>query len=87
MVNNLLFQCEHEDTAQEIFLLIGLALQLRNEDKLSFVYLGPCFNFNGVDIKKSNTHISYIDRMLRAHSWDTSMSKQSKNLSLFPIYV
>ena len=65
----LLFQCEHEETACEIYTLIGLALQLENEDEPPFVYLGPYFDFNGVDIEQSNTHImiscqNYIDRML-----------------------
>ena len=53
MVDDLLIQCEHEDTAWEIFLLIGLTLQLKNEDKPPFAYLGPCVVFNGVDIKKA----------------------------------
>ena len=86
MVDNLFIQCEHEDTAQEILFLIGLALQLEHEDEPSFAYLSPCVNFNIVDIKESNTHImiprqSYIDQMLRAHGWDPSIGKQSKNLS------
>ena len=50
MVDNLLIQCEHEETAQDIFFLISLALQLKNEDELPFVYLGPCVSFNCVDI-------------------------------------
>ena len=90
MVDNLLIQYEHEVTAREIFLLIGVVLQLKNEDKtLSFAYLGPCVNFNGVDIKQNNTHImiscqSYIDRMLHAHGWDTPKSKQIKNCCPLP---
>ena len=30
MVDNLLLQCEHEETARDIYTLIGLALQLNN---------------------------------------------------------
>ena len=72
MVDDLLLQCEHEETDQEIYTLVGLALQLENEDQPPFAYLGPCVNFNGVDIKESNTHIiisrqSYIDQIFRAH--------------------
>ena len=74
-VDACLIQCEHEDTAQEIFLIIGSKLQLKNEDKAPFAYLGPCIDFNGVDKKESNTHIiisreNYIDRILCAYAWD-----------------
>ena len=51
MVNDLLIQCEHEESAKEIFFLIGVALQLENEGEPPFQYLGPCVDFNGVDIK------------------------------------
>ena len=72
MVDNLLIQCEHEETAQDIFFLISLALQLKNEDEPLFAYFGPFVDFNGVNIKEINTHImipcqSYIDWMLCAH--------------------
>ena len=50
MVDNLLLSCEHEDTAREIYSKIVLALQLENEDEPPFAYLGPCSDFNGVDI-------------------------------------
>ena len=66
MVYDLLIQCEFEETAKEIFHLIGIALQVENEDKPPFQYLGPCADFNGVNIEVSSTHImiscqSYID--------------------------
>ena len=57
MVDDLLIQCEHEETTQEIYTLIGLVLQLENEDEPPFAYLGPCVDFNCVDIEQSNTHI------------------------------
>ena len=57
MVDDPLIQCEHEETAKAIYNLIGLALQLENEDEPLFAYLGPCVDFNGVDIEQSNTHI------------------------------
>ena len=89
MVDNLLIQCEHEYTAKAIYKLIELALQLENEDEPLFAYLGKCVDFNGVDIKQSNTHImiscqSYIDRMLCAHGWNNHKKKLSKNLSPLP---
>ena len=89
MVDDLLIQCEHEDTAKAIYKLIGLALQLENEDKPPFAYLGQCVDFNGVDIEQSNTHImiscqSYIDRMLCTHDWNNQKKKLSKNLSPLP---
>ena len=52
MVDDLLLCCEHEHTAREIYLKIGLALQLENEDAPPFAYLGPCFDFNGVNIEQ-----------------------------------
>ena len=89
MVGNLLLQCEHEETAREIYTLIGLALQFENEGEPLFVYLGPCVDFNGVDIEQSNTHImiscqSYIDQMLQAHGWNNHKKKLLKNLSPLP---
>ena len=85
MVDDLLLQCEHKETSQEIYTLIGLALQQENEDQPSFAYLGPCVDSNGVDIEQSNTHImiscqSYIDQMLCAHGWNNQKKKLSKNL-------
>ena len=69
--------------------MIGLALQLEIEDKPPFAYLGPCVDFNGVDIEQSNTHImipckSYIDRMLCAHGWNNQKKKLSKNMAPLP---
>ena len=76
----ILIQCEHEATAQEIFLLIVLVLQLKNGDKPPFVYLDPCVDFNGVDIEKNNIHImiscqNYIELILCAYTWDIPKSK------------
>ena len=89
MVDDLLIQCEHKATAREIYTLIGYALQLGNEDEPPFAYLGPCVDFNGVDIEQSNTHImiscqNYIDRMLRAHGWNNHKEKPSKDPSPLP---
>ena len=69
--------------------MIGLALQLENEDQSPFAYLGQCVDFNSVTIKQNNTHImiscqSYIDRTLRAHGWNNQKKKLSKNLSPLP---
>ena len=58
MVDDLLIQCEYKETAEEIFFLISIALQLENEDKLPFAYLGRCVDFNDVDIEQSDTHTS-----------------------------
>ena len=38
MVDNLLIQCEYEETAKAIYKLIGLALQLENKDEPPFAY-------------------------------------------------
>ena len=89
MIDNMLLQCEHEETAREVYTLIGLALQLENEDEPPFAYLVPCLDFNGVDVEQSNTHImiscqSYIDRMLQAYGWNSHKKKLSKNLSPLP---
>ena len=89
MVDNLLLQCEHKETAREIYAFIGLALQLEDEDTPPFLYLGPCVDFNCVNIEQSSTHImvsfqSYIDRMLCVHGWNNQNKKLSKNLSPLP---
>ena len=60
MVDDLLIQCEHEETAEEIFFLIALALQLKNKDEPPFQYLGACVVFNGVNIEECNTHIMIL---------------------------
>ena len=49
MVDDLLLQCVHKETAQEIHTLIALALQLENEDQPLFAYIDPC-----VDLKNFN---------------------------------
>ena len=72
IVDDLLIQCEQEETAERIFFLICVALQLKNEDAPPFQYLGPCVDFNCVYIKDSNTHImcsyqSNIDQILCTH--------------------
>ena len=47
MVDDLLIQCEHQETAKAIYKLIGLALQLEYEDQPLFAYLSQCVDFNG----------------------------------------
>lgn len=61
-------------------MIIGLEVQLENEDELPFVYLGRSDNFNGVDTEQRRFHImisceNYIDSLLHVHSWDTAPSK------------
>ena len=41
IVDDLLIQCEYEETAREIHTLISLALQLENVDDPPFAYFGP----------------------------------------------
>ena len=60
MVDDLLIQYEHEETAQEIYSLVG-----------------PCINFNGVDIEQSN------NQMLETYSWNN----HKKKLSFFPMHA
>ena len=54
-------------------MIIGLKLQLENEDEPLFAYLGRTIDFNGIHIEQSRYHImfsykNYIDQMLCAHS-------------------
>ena len=65
-VDDLMIQTDNEAIAKEIFDIIGLKLQLENEDELPFAYLGLTTDFNGVNIEQSKTHImisceNYID--------------------------
>ena len=68
-VDDLMIQTDNEAIAKEIFKIIGLKLQLKNETEPPFAYLGLTTDFNGVDIEQSKTHImiscgNYIDRMV-----------------------
>ena len=56
-VYNMMIQTDDEDIAKEIFMIIGLKLQLENEVELPFTYLGRTIDFNGVDIDQSRSHI------------------------------
>ena len=51
-VDDCLIQCKYEATTKEIFLIIGLVLQLENEDKPPFAYLGPCVDSMELTSKK-----------------------------------
>ena len=68
-VDDLMVQTDNKDIAKEIFKIIGVKLQLENEDEAPFAYLGLTADFNGVDTEQSKTHImisceNYIDRMV-----------------------
>ena len=56
-VDDLMIQTDNESIVKEIFTIIGSKLQLENEDKPPFAYLGPTVNFNGVDMEHSKSHI------------------------------
>ena len=55
-VDDLMIQTDNKNIAKEIFKIIGVKLQLENEDEAPFAYLGLTADFNGVDIEQSNTH-------------------------------
>ena len=68
-VDDLMIQTDDETIAKQIFTIIGLKLQLENEDEPPFAYLGSTVDFNGVDIEQNKTQImisceSYINRMI-----------------------
>ena len=67
--DDLMIQTDDKSIAREIFKIIGLVLQLENEDEPPSSYLSSTIDFNGVDIEQSETHIvisceNYIDQML-----------------------
>ena len=81
-VDDLMIQTDDKNIAKQIFTIIGLKLQLENEGEPPFAYLGPTVDFNGVDIEQSKTHImmscdNCIDHMIRAHSWEISLTNLS----------
>ena len=55
--DDLMIQTDNKDIAIEIFKIIRVKLQLENEDKAPFAYLGLTADFNGLDIEQSKTHI------------------------------
>ena len=56
-VDDLMIQTDEESIVKQIFTIIGLKLQLENEDESPFTYLRPTVDFNGVDIDQRKTHI------------------------------
>ena len=79
-VDDIMIQTVDTNIARENFTFTGLKLQLKNEGEPLFAYLGSTDYFNGVDIKQSKTHIiisceNYVDRLLRAHSWNKIPNK------------
>ena len=51
----MMIQTANEDIAKEIFKIIGVKLQLENEDEAPFAYLGLTADFNGEDIEQRLT--------------------------------
>ena len=88
-VDDLMIQTDNEDIAKEIFKIIGLKLQLKDENKPPFAYLGLTTDFNGVDIEQNKTHImisckNYIDHLVRAHSWEQLPNKPDNFVAKTP---
>ena len=54
-VDYLMIQTDNKDIAREIFKIIGVKLQLENEDEAPFAYLGLTADFNGEDIEQRLT--------------------------------
>ena len=45
---------------------------LPGEDQPQFAYIGLVDDYNGVQIEQSSDFVSYIDLVLKTHSWDKS---------------
>ena len=54
-VDDLMIQTDNKNIAKEIFKIIGVKLQLENEDEAPFAYLGLTADFNGEDIEQRLT--------------------------------
>ena len=74
--------CDKEETAKEIYDIIGASLQLPEEDKDPFAYLGLVEDYNGIDIYQAQDHIkvsclNYIEQIMTTHGWETSSNKDN----------
>ena len=58
----MMIQTAIEDIAKEIFKIIGVKLQLENEDEAPFAYLGLTADFNGEDIEQRLLTSWYLAR-------------------------
>ena len=54
-VDDLMIQTDNKDIAKTIFKIIGVKLQLENEDEAPFAYLGLTADFNGEDTEQRLT--------------------------------
>ena len=52
-VDDFALACDKEDTAKEIYQLIGASLRLPKEDKDPFAYLGLVEDYNGIDVHQA----------------------------------
>jgi Reverse transcriptase (RNA-dependent DNA polymerase) len=89
-VDDFALACTTESTAQDIYNVIGTAMQLPGEDAPLFQYLGLLSDYNGVDIIQASSHITiscenYIHRVLRSHGWDTPSAKESDTDHVSPL--
>ena len=80
-VDDFALACNIEDTAKEIYGIIGKALRLPNETKDPFTYLGLINDFNGIDVEQTKDYIqiscpNYIDRIMTSHGWTEEKSMQ-----------
>ena len=76
-VDDFSLACDNEETAIEIYNIIGASLRLPKEDKDPFAYLGLVSDFNGIDVTQTRKFIklscrNYIDRIMTSHGWETS---------------
>ena len=56
-VDNFVMAWDKEETAKEIYNIIGASLRLHKEDKDLFAYLGLVKDYNGIDIHQARDHI------------------------------
>jgi hypothetical protein len=90
-VDDFALACNEEETAKEIYKIIGSKLKLPNEPKDPFAYLGLINDFNGIDVAQSRDYIeiscsNYIDRIMTSHGWDTtSPNSLDANTTISPL--
>lgn len=74
-VDDFALVCKHEQTAKEIYGLVGLQLQTDNKEEPPFDYFGLLEDFNGVDVHQYRDCIQiscpeYIERFVTSHEWN-----------------
>ena len=89
MIDDCIISCKSEQTARNIFNIIGEKMQFPSEKEkgiISFEFLGVVNDYNGVDIKQTSHYIemscqNYINCLCQSYGWDVKTTLQEEELA------